>query len=269
MKKWIHFASKGFSSLQFHGLSIPGGYSLRLSNIPKNLKSMSHWVFSLSQHSSILLLSTLLSLIKTVQTQEVCEISNSSTLDEIYLDHSDQNTHLLIRYNKKFPLAEILNGTCYFFLGKKLSNSYNLSACICQTDINEFNIIIHSQNLNSTLLNCIKDFFETYCNQIENISSTMSLSSNQITILITILLAMLSFLAYCTRAWLDRCCINISNCCNLLYNCAASSSDYCLTTLSNCKEAIFSLNRRREEKLITRNNTINIENPQPYNLILR
>ena len=104
-----NYFSSLFSTMRFHvdGISFSESYSIRLSNIHKNLPYVSHCISSLCKNLPILLFFTGLYFIKTIQSQEICKISGLSEIDKIYLSHTNNDIHLLIEHNKGWSFTQL------------------------------------------------------------------------------------------------------------------------------------------------------------------
>ena len=249
-----------FSTMRFHldGISLSESYSLRLSNIPKSLLLYaSHCISSLCKNSPILLFFTGLYFIKTVQSQEICKISGLSEIDKIYLSHTNNETHLLIEHNKGWSFTQALNNTCGFYVADQQSDPYHLLDCFCHEN-NQYGIILSGQNIQVDLLKCIKDFLENSCSQL----NTTDLAITSVVAIGAVGLLFLCFLicfiypgpgecVSCIPEYLRNCISCITECLNECISCTT----ICYTGfISDCKETILSLNRRRQEKPITEEN---------------
>lgn len=213
MKKWTTSFLGMCSRINFHldGFSLQGGYSFRISHIPKNKVYAAQFLNNLCQKTPILLLITFMDLLSKVNAQETCDnnisaISFPQTLTNVYMKQLSNASFLLVQHNRDESFTALLNNTCGFFFTDRQPVLYNRLVCgpsdvMCFVDVTLHCLILpicrinlFGNNVAEESLRCLNSSLTNYC----NINVTNSL---EIGLLATV--AVLScFGVYC---YLTRC----------------------------------------------------------------
>lgn len=240
--------------------------SMTLSNLPKNLVLTLSWLIGAGKKTTLLIGSCFFYLIKTANAEATCGLLIDSKISQVYLSHPVNNAHLFLQHNKGTTLTTALNNTCGFIISDQKADFYKWLGCFCR-EHNQYGVILSGQNVEIELLKCIENFLENFCSALNEINPT-----DPSFLTATALVCCFMIIVCCIVVWPYPCpdfnaiyshvTTRFSGCCNGI-------SDCCTSLIYNCKEAFFSLNRRREEKLIDRQEMTNIVISQNYDSILR
>lgn len=148
----------GLPEIKFHrdGISLGKTYSLRLSNLPKNIQFIAHSAVNLSTKTSAIFLASLALMIKSAKADD-CLFPTLSSIQDVYLNHSTENAFLLVKHIKGDDFSQTLNNICGFFKANKQLGTYSQLACLCEGgDVPTYQVIVYGQNITSEMIKCIK-----------------------------------------------------------------------------------------------------------------
>ena len=223
----------------------------RFTNFSKNLALTAGWLFTLCKEKSIFVVSCFFYLIKEVNSEETCQLSNDSKISQIYLSHSGRNAYLFLQHNREPSLSAALNNTCGFVLDNKQADFYNGWAVFVARIINT-NIILSGQNIEADLLKCMKNFLENFCSKMDKLEPPTATQT-------PVIIALVSFIICCLFCvgcpdFIFNLPSSLINCCSHLFesilDCLESAYQKLESCVSNITDCCFYLNRRREEKRI-------------------
>ena len=185
----------------------------RFTNFSKNLALTAGRLFTLCKERSIFVVSCFFYLIKEVNSEETCQLSNDSKISQVHLSHSGKNAYLFLQHNREPTLTAALNNTCGFVLDDK------------QAD----------------LLKCMKNFLENFCSKMDKLEPPTTTQT-------PVIIALVSFIICCL--FCVGCPDFILNFPSSLINCCSQLLQKLESCVSSITDCCFYLNRRREEKRI-------------------
>jgi hypothetical protein len=140
------------------GLTVDGVTSLRLNNIPKNLRTMAQSFSALGNKTRLVALWAL----SQISKAKACIAFDDDTYATLYLNHTSGDGFLAVKYTAgNLPL---LNNPCHFTSAQPQRGLYELLACPCQNvSTNASAVTLYGQNLNQSWLDCMETFLNTHC----------------------------------------------------------------------------------------------------------
>lgn len=166
-------SSKALPRIDYHidGISFNKKYSLRLSNIPKNLVFITQNILSLSKKTSAMGIASFACLMNIARAANSdCDV-NGINLSNFYLTHTQNKGAIWIQSGSGVLSSGDLNNQCGFFLDNKQTGSYQKIDCFCSQQFEGGEVVYYAvlYGLNLTdkgSINCIENVISGSCFKI-------------------------------------------------------------------------------------------------------